>query len=98
MDIKNLGQQGYDAYVSILDTQRTIGRYNMDAPEAAELARAQLAYGRTPEEMIQLYDSVLDAANSGKRKLGTYSDAAKIATGLAKILSESETVQDFMDL
>ena len=96
MDIKKLGQQGYDTYLGILDTQKTIGIYDMGGHEAAELAKAQLLYGRTPEEMIQLYDSVFAAANRGTKSLPSKVDVAKIATGLAKILSEAETVQDYM--
>ena len=97
MDIQKLGQQGYSAYLAILDTQEKIGKYNLDKPQAAELATGMLKYGRTTEEMIELYNSVLDAAKGGTRRLDSITDAAKLATGLAKILSESETVQDYMD-
>ncbi len=97
MDIQRLGQQGYDAYLSILDAQATIGKYPMEAPEAVELARAKLTYGIDSEEMIGLYNAVLDAAREGTRKLPTNTDAAKIATGLASILHESGTIKDYLD-
>ncbi len=94
MDITKLGELGIKAYKELKKAHDQMGKYTFYSRTGAViLTQGMIKYGRSAEEMVALYDAVKQSQLKEGVSFYSEDDVAIIATGLAKILAESETIE-----